>query len=695
MDTLTAPEDPLLNDRLARSYSHIIEVVESAVNFQGLLETVIIDELQFALNLCGVVIMRNGRRLESNLSGDDVKILCKHFEKKEEKPSSETARIRLRMNEAKAQNLPPEMQTGKLTVSKLETLPIKDWPRHTYSVPGKATCRLSASHEDFRNYRIDLYYNPDLLINEGCQYFDLNSNHFLRLAELLAASIRLISEKQIVAESPAEPNTLTLLSHASSSQYLKIVLGKLKMSVLEHLSRRHSSFSIDNPFIVQYFTTYIERKNRVLRYFPLDDESEMLTRHEDFNYLSDQLSRDGHPLPDETTPGEFITNYDWSTENSFVGRTLNTKSALYIENWVKEPWLSKQVVSQESYDGRHIATTIMQHFRKDTPDQFIVPIFYRTSVIGLMLVNCPERIPEVERLGLIRSVHHVAPQIYMAIATDKEVNNVVEEKRKASESRAYKYVVNAMLHEEARFCNKILNHVSVQNENDEQAEQIHFLAKEKRQAVDEYTAAPSPLSRVDLALVYPDRDGSSQIANVTIDILNKYLRLIKAIYDPTQKLKIQLSFGPKYTERAAIYNLEKLIVARIIINLVKNARNAAQKRFKDGEQGELSLRLEIVPSLHEEYLEIKSMDNCGGFSEDKVKAWSKLTTENIIKYLNDKEEKSLPDAGDSPISSGMGLLIVSKYINSTEGVGTIRNISDGASRGAEVKIRLKLKPQLL
>ena len=114
--------DSVLNDRLAASYAHIREIVESTVNFQGRLENVVIDELQFTLNLCSVTVWKDGRILASNLTLLEAEYLDAHFEKLSNK----------------------ETKSGDIRVVKAEGPPVEGGPDTMRAAARAATCRYSA-----------------------------------------------------------------------------------------------------------------------------------------------------------------------------------------------------------------------------------------------------------------------------------------------------------------------------------------------------------------------------------------------------------------------------------------------------------------------------------------------------------------------------------------------------------------------
>ncbi len=161
----------------------------------------------------------------------------------------------------------------------------------------------------------------------------------------------------------------------------------------------------------------------------------------------------------------------------------------------------------------------------------------------------------------------------MAIDSDKEVNHVAEAKRKASEVRAYKYIVNAIMHEEARFCRKILEHLATQPIGAIDVVQLLFMASEKEQAVEEYQGSDSPIRCVNDAFVYPDME-----SDVPVVVLEEFKTLIGQIYDENQASHIELEIGPKLRSRGSIPKFEKYIIARVMINLIKNSLNAARKK---------------------------------------------------------------------------------------------------------------------
>ena len=86
-----------------------------------------------------------------------------------------------------------------------------------------------------------------------------------------------------------------------------------------------------------------------------------------------------------------------------------------------------------------------------------------------------------------------------------------------------------------------------------------------------------------------------------------------------------------------------------------------------------------------------------GLSRSNRRAWGELTVDKYIEYLTEKqEEQGEHFEADARVSSGMGLLIIAKYVNSTRGTCRLQNIKDQASGelGAEVVVRLKLQDSL-
>jgi hypothetical protein len=661
MKNTPVAENADLNDRLVNSYVHIREVVDSKVNFQGRIEDVVIDELQFALNLCGVIIRRKRKILARNMSFLEAKFLDDHFG-------------RLKSFDKKV--------TNSFRVSKTQTLPLESVPRTMRTRLREATCRYSARWADGC---IDLYYRPERLIPVLSDCMDIDSPNGQHLLALLDNSFELITQNALRRKEVS----LHLPPKRKSSQYLKILLGELKTSVIQHLRRKHPAFSKPNDFLIQYFVAFEdEHTHKGLRYLPLDKEYMKLADPADVESLMTQVHKAGDQLPVQT-PREFITNYDWLSSNSFVAYVQDSRCALYLKSWKEEPLVKyPESATPEQARDRRIATVIMQHFRKDTPDQFIVPFSYGETVVGLMLLNCPTTIEAKDRRLLIRSARDVAPQIYLAMSTDSLVNQVEEEKRKAAQGRAYKYVVRAMLHEEMRFCTKVKDHLETQSDTEPTVAHLHFMADEKHQAVVEYRASNSPLSHVNEQDLYPAKSATDESANVSIGILQEFADWIKQIYDPAGHMQFRLKIGPLLQSRGVIRNFEKFILARVLINLFKNSLTAAQKQGIDSPY--LDLAVDIISERRAQFVELIARDNCGGFDDEEIAAWHTLTSHSCISYLHRKEEK-----GNTP-SSGMGLLIIAKYIDSTRGEGGVRNVSDSASGrlGAEVTVKLRLQNAL-
>ncbi len=221
---------------------------------------------------------------------------------------------------------------------------------------------------------------------------DIQSPDGTRILGFVAESLKLIAERAQTKASTDDP--LRLLSQIESSQYLKILLGKLKSGILEHLLQRNPVFAARSEFLIQFFFRYYDKEgHKILRYFPLDDEVAQLSDYQNVDGVIGRLREQGEELPKGMTPREFISGYDWGIANSFVGYVIDTGCALYLGDWKEEPLVKHPAVSGElQRQNRRIATAVMQHFRKDTPDQFIVPFFYQGVALGLMLVNCPEPI---------------------------------------------------------------------------------------------------------------------------------------------------------------------------------------------------------------------------------------------------------------------------------------------------------------
>jgi signal transduction histidine kinase len=565
-------------------------------------------------------------------------------------------------------------------VSKIEGSRLPTVPRIMRNRLRDTTCRYSAQ---WATGRIDLYYSYDHLIPNALEFVDVDHPSHKRLLELLAESFRLISEG-LKKEGNTDDVSLTFLRDVESSQYLKIILGKLKSSVIEHLRERHSAFSEASDFLVQYFIAFQdEEDHKGLRYFPLEEESRKLEDANDVDAIVAELHASGDRLPNEANVRQFITKYDWISTSSFVAYVQESRCALYLKDWKEEPLVKEPAVeTAEQRRDRRIATVIMQHFRGNTPDQFIVPFFYEGTVFGLMLLNCQHTIAPEHRLLLIRSARDVAPQVYLAIATDELVNHVEQEKRKAAQVRAYRYAVNAMLHEEARFCQKILKHLEGQSDEDPKVAQLLFMADEKQQAVREYRGSNAPLTRVEDEALYPS-------TNVSVNVLHEYAEWINAIYNPANEIRLKFAIGSRLSTCGAIPNFEGLIIARVMINLVKNSLNASQDIPELGRSAQLLLSVDLVSENNAEFVEISARDNCGGFELEELVAWRMLTAQGCIDYLNRKEEAGKRDSS----ASGMGLLIIAKYIDSTGGEGGVRNVQDRDSDrvGAEVYVKLKLR----
>jgi hypothetical protein len=248
------------------------------------------------------------------------------------------------------------------------------------------------------------------------------------------------------------------------------------------------------------------------------------------------------------------------------------------------------------------------------------------------------------------------------------------------------------MHEDARFCRQILKHFAQHPPKDRTAKQLLFMTSEKRQAVEEYQTSYSPLRHVDDASLYPSKRGQSNITDIPIEALTIFQSEIDSIYNPTHRLKFDLEVGPSLAERGVIPDFERYIVARVMINLAKNALTAAKQKRIPKARARMRLTIDLVANGDGEYLQIVAIDNCGGFSTEQLAAWTGLTLDRYIDYLNRKDEEGNANAHSrTTLSSGMGILIILKYVSSTYGTFQAENCSDTGSLGAKVTVRLRLR----
>ena len=260
---------------------------------------------------------------------------------------------------------------------------------------------------------------------------DIQSPDGTRILGFVAESLKLIAERAQTKASTDDP--LRLLSQIESSQYLKILLGKLKSGILEHLLQRNPGSAARSEFLIQFFFRYYDKEgHKILRYFPLDDEVAQLSDYQNVDGVIGRLREQGEELPKGMTPREFISGMTGESRTHLLDM-LSTRAAPCTSATGRRNRLSNIQPLAVNYSGRTAESQRQSCSILSTPDQFIVPFFYQGVALGLMLVNCPEPIPPADRLLLIRSARSVAPQIYMAIDSDKEVNHVAEAKRKASE----------------------------------------------------------------------------------------------------------------------------------------------------------------------------------------------------------------------------------------------------------------------
>ncbi|MGH8476264.1 MAG: hypothetical protein ACRER2_10940 [Methylococcales bacterium] len=310
-----------MENKLVHSYALIREVVESSVNFQGRLVNVVIDELQFGLNLCGVSIWMDGKILASNMSHSEAEFLDQHF--------AELAQ-------------PERTYFDKVHVSESESPPLEAeaGPSTMRTILRATTRRYSAR---VSNWRFDLYYRPEYLIPELSEYIMvLDSPSHSEFCSFLVKSSTLIG-KRIRQETDADVS-LRFLSQVGSSQYLKIILGKLRSSVLDHLQEQHPAFAQRSEFLVQYFIAYHDEQDRkVLRYFPLSEELAQLTDQQNVENVTARLREQNDELPPNISPRDFITKYDWVSTSSFVAYALDTRCAIYLGDWKNEPLVQSPI----------------------------------------------------------------------------------------------------------------------------------------------------------------------------------------------------------------------------------------------------------------------------------------------------------------------------------------------------------------
>ena len=168
------------------------------------------------------------------------------------------------------------------------------------------------------------------------------------------------------------------------------------------------------------------------------------------------------------------------------------------------------------------------------------------------------------------------------------------------------------MHEEARFCRKILEHLATQPIGAIDVVQLLFMASEKEQAVEEYQGSDSPIRCVNDAFVYPDME-----SDVPVVVLEEFKTLIGQIYDENQASHIELEIGPKLRSRGSIPKFEKYIIARVMINLIKNSLNAARKKSIPKGGAVIDLFVELNTDDDASFLEIIARDNCGGFKQEQ------------------------------------------------------------------------------
>lgn len=655
--------------QLQESLTNIESSLVHSINFEGIALNVLTDELQFLLNAGCITIdsptesVTNILPEEKQALGDSTKDFPWHQDE------SNMADVQLISHK----NFPSigELYKGRIPL-RLTLQEITAAYKFAFQL---------GRHQ----WEMTIYYNPSSM---PVRFW--NVPQFFKYA---TQALVLVSRAFLHPEALLHDQPKRLELTFPMSKYLESVLEALRMRLIQHLAKVNGDLGLfaQNPFFLQFFlitgSSLSENRIHSSRFFPLGDQREKLADRNVLRKIRENLESKHLPPPPDFA-GFITETYTWDSSNAFVGYSFDTASSIYLEDWQNEPRAKGVHLSEDEQRDRLIATTIMQSLRSETPHLFIFPLFASRQVIAVVVINCPQKIPQSDRLPLIRCARDTGFLLSLALETDDLVNHLYQEKQKAARAWSYKHITQSIMHEERANCRKLqafLANLRRKYPVDSDPilwpyiDDISFFVEDKLQLIDEFAHSSDPTYSISDSVIYPsDHSGPppSTLWDISLDQVRESVSRIGRLVNVDEWLdSLNVSFGDRLRKLQKIPNLSIQIFRRILLNLIKNSLAVAKKRNMKNRT--LNLFLDVVADDAREYLQIKAEDNCGGFEDSLMP--DTITVDTWTNYLIAKE-----------ISQGMGFLILCKYADGTGGKVVKENVTRPEA-GARVVVTIGLK----
>jgi signal transduction histidine kinase len=658
---------------LDKSFTYIENSLTTSISFEGKAPNLLIDELQFLLN-SGCVIIDSPTKSFGNILPDELEVLLdctKDFPWKQ---------VDSKMNDAR--------------VKQKDFGPISELYRDPNLVPLRlALQNVTTAYEiglqtGRGEWKVTIYYRSD---DVSVEFWDSPEPFH----EFIVKALKLVANAFHTKQQDDHTEYLErLYSKFKKSPYLESVLEAVGQRIIKHLSESNTHFAqfAENPFFLQVFLVKepqsSDNRKHQLRFFPLEAQRGILDDPTTKEKIRENLEYKGFSSIQDAK--EYITEYLWDSDRSFVGYSCDTETSLYIRNWETEPKPKGIHLLPEEKKEREIATIIMQTLRSNPPHLFTIPLFACDRVIGVVLINCAEDIDQSIKVTPVRCARNTGFIISLALRMDKLVNNLAEEKEKAAQVMSYKHATQSIMHDERSYCMELDDFLGIlrnkypavdsDSEISPHIDRISFIVRDKLQLVNEFAESSDPIRVVPDELIYPSRlrpePPPPELRNISVEEIKSRRSLLDKLLNRNERLKsIEIRFGDRLKDLQMIPDFEPLILTRILANLIKNS--VAQARKKKIANGFINIDLEILEVNGRDYLQIKAEDNCGGFEDNTLP--HRITFVNWMRYLNTQD-----------IPRGMGFLILAKYTEATGGECLVENI-EYPERGARILITIGLQ----
>lgn len=667
-----APEDPgdtAPADALSASLTYIDNALNTSIGFEGSAMSLLIDEFQFNFNL-GCVILDSPEGRAANALPKEIEEIDRH-----------TRRFPWTSQTHNQQNV----QISHKTFPSLRSMYRDKRPLR------RAVCAVTSA------YRLRVS-GPSGVWTLTAFYAHENTPSVFwqdrdAVARFAYQAVRLASLALYERRRPQPAILHRLHHHFAKSEYLERILEKTAHRIKGQLSERHPEFKYlakANPFFLQFFLVHepMAGPRHELRFFPLETQRAALSQPAKLEEIRGALERQRLRL--SVPPTDFISEYLWDAERSFVGYCADTGASLYVPDWKDEPRAKGTHLGRSGYRERKIATTIMDVLRGKTPHIFTIPIFAARQVIGAVAINSTKDVDLPTRLSSIRSLRGTGFLLSLALEMDEVVNRIAEQKRQLAQERAYKDIAFAIFHEDHRFAQTLqtflvdLQAVSLPPRFEPSTRSLQFFLEDKLSLYQEFRTQQNPLDVVLDSVLYPSlQDPRPDVCDISIGDMESQFDTIKEIYTPrstlTSKrpLTANLKFGDDLCAKRGIPNFDISVFGRIVANIVSNSRRVADERELSAPQ--LDIVVELVAENGRRCLSIVAEDSCGGFADDRWMPHD-ITVESWTTYRSEKDKPG-----------GMGYLLLARYAAASGGRFHRETFQRRRKRGARVALTIGLR----